>query len=346
MAFEAARTGDLSGWAVSEPGPIASGPLRPVRREVPSPGPGEVQVRIEACGVCRTDLHLAEGDLRPHRPLTVPGHEIVGRVSATGDGASRFSVGDRVGGAWLRGTCGVCRYCRAGHENLCPSSVYTGWDADGGFAEMTVLPEAFAYPLPGDADPAQLAPLLCAGIIGFRALRRSALPPGGRLGLYGFGASAHLAAQVALADGATVHVLTRSAAARELALELGASSARDAYDAPPESLDSAILFAPVGDLVPVGLAALDRGGTLAIAGIHLSDIPVLTYEQHLFQERDLRSVTSNTREDGRDFLATAQRVGIHATVTRYPLDHADQALADLAADRVNGAAVLIPPTPT
>ncbi|BBA96325.1 putative alcohol dehydrogenase [Actinacidiphila reveromycinica] len=344
MAFESADAGDLGGWAVDEPGPIATGPLRRTRRKAPRPGPGEVLVRVEACGVCRTDLHLAEGDLRPHRPMTVPGHEIVGRVLGSGPGTGRFARGDRVGGAWLRGTCGVCRYCRSGRENLCPSSVYTGWDADGGFAEVTVLPEEFAYPLPGGADPAELAPLLCAGIIGYRALRRSALPPGGRLGLYGFGGSAHLAAQVALAEGATVHVLTRSAAARRLALDLGASSARGGYDAPPEPLDSAILFAPVGDLVPVALAALDRGGTLAVAGIHLSDIPVLDYQRHLFQERELRSVTSNTRADGRDFLETARRVGIRPTITRYPLDRADRALADLAADRVNGAAVLVPPT--
>ena len=335
---------ELKGWAVAEPAPIGAGPLVPVRREVPAPGPGELVVRVEACGVCRTDLHLAEGDLPPHRPATVPGHEIVGRVIATGEGAHRFGPGDRVGGAWLRGTCGVCRYCTAGRENLCPSSLYTGWDADGGFADIAVLPEAYAYVLPQEADATQLAPLLCAGIIGFRALRRSALPAGGRLGIYGFGASAHLAAQVALAEGATVHVLTRSARARELALELGASSARGADEEPPEPLDSAVLFAPVGSLVPVALAALDRGGTLAVAGIHLSDIPVLDYQRHLFQERDLRSVTSNTRKDGQDFLALAHRYGVRATVTRYPLGQADRALADLAADRVNGAAVLVPET--
>ncbi|WP_405593153.1 zinc-dependent alcohol dehydrogenase family protein [Streptomyces sp. NBC_01190] len=335
----------MSGWAVTRPGPIASGPLARVSRAVPEPGPRDLVVRVEACGVCRTDLHLAEGDLPPHRPATVPGHEIVGRVIATGDSASRFGLGDRVGGAWLRGTCGVCRYCRMGRENLCPWSQYTGWDADGGFADLTLVPEEYAYALPEEADPAELAPLLCAGIVGFRALRRSALPPGGRLGIYGYGASAHLIAQVALAEGATVHVLTRSAAARRLALELGASSARDGYDEPPEALDSAILFAPVGDLVPVALAALDRGGTLAVAGIHLTDIPALTYHQRLFQERELRSVTSNTRQDGRDFLATAARIGLRPTVTRYPLSRVDEALADLAGDRVNGAAVLIPDHP-
>ncbi|NJP45991.1 zinc-dependent alcohol dehydrogenase family protein [Actinacidiphila epipremni] len=337
-----AHAEEVRAWAVGTPGPVASGPLEPVRRTVGAPGPGEVLVEVEACGVCRTDLHLAEGDLPPHRPATVPGHEIVGRVLAAGEGVTRFAPGDRVGGAWLRGTCGTCRYCRSGRENLCPYSVYTGWDADGGFAERTLLPADYAYPLPPDADPAELAPLLCAGIIGFRALRRSALPPGGRLGIYGFGASAHLAAQVALADGATVHVLTRAQAARDLALSLGAASARDAYDAPPEPLDSAILFAPVGDLVPVALEALDRGGTLAIAGIHLTDIPALTYADHLFQERDLRSVTSNTRADGTDFLTTATRIPLHPTITRYPLTAAPEALHDLATDHINGAAVLIP----
>ncbi|TKA02050.1 zinc-binding alcohol dehydrogenase family protein [Actinacidiphila oryziradicis] len=331
----------MRGWAVGRPGPIGTGPLRRVRRQVPVPGPG-LLLAVEACGVCRTDLHLAEGDLAPHRAETIPGHEIVGRVVAAGEAATGFEIGDRAGGAWLRGTCGICAYCRQGRENLCPDSVYTGWDADGGFADFTVVPAAYAYRLPQEQDAVRLAPLLCAGIIGYRALRRSALPPGGRLGIYGFGASAHLTAQVALAEGATVHVLTRSARARELALDLGAASAGGAYDRPPEPLDSAVLFAPTGELVPVALEALDRAGTLAVAGIHLSDIPVLNYRRHLFQERNLRSVTSNTREDGREFLDLAARIGIRVTTTPYPLDRADQALADLAGGRVNGAAVLVP----
>ncbi|MFI0714616.1 zinc-dependent alcohol dehydrogenase family protein [Streptomyces inhibens] len=332
----------VSGWVVRRPGPIVSGPLASVRRPAPELGPDDLLLTVEACGVCRTDLHLAEGDLAPRRPSTVPGHEIVGRVVATGAAVTRFHVGDRAGGAWLRGTCGVCPYCRAGHENLCPESRYTGWDADGGFADAALVPADYAYPLPDSESATRLAPLLCAGIIGYRALRRSALPPGGRLGIYGFGASAHLAAQVALAEGATVHVLTRSAQARELALDLGASSAGGAYGSPPEPLDSAILFAPVGDLVPVALAALDRSGTLAIAGIHLTDVPTLNYQSHLFYERNLRSVTSNTREDGRAFLETAARIGIQVTVSPYPLSRAPQALEDLAADRVQGAAVLVP----
>lgn len=330
------------GWVVERPGPIRTAPLARVDRRPAEPGPGDLLLEVEACGVCRTDLHLAEGDLAPHRASTVPGHEIVGRVVAVGGAVESFRVGDRAGGAWLRGTCGVCRYCRAGQENLCPWSTYTGWDEDGGFADLALVPAAYAYPLPDDRDAAPLAPLLCAGIIGYRALRRSALPEGGRLGIYGFGASAHLAAQVALAEGATVHVLTRSARARELALDLGASSVGGAYQHPPEPLDSAVLFAPVGDLVPVALEALDRSGTLAVAGIHLTDIPSLNYQRHLFQERDLRSVTSNTRQDGREFLALAERIGIKVTVSPYPMSRADQALADLAADRVNGAAVLVP----
>ncbi|HEY3685557.1 MAG TPA: zinc-binding alcohol dehydrogenase family protein [Streptosporangiaceae bacterium] len=330
----------MRAWVVDVPGPMATNPLRMTELPVPEPAPGEVLVRVEVCAVCRTDLHLAEGDLPPHRPRTVPGHEVVGRVAARGDGArTDLAVGDRVGVAWLRHTCGVCRYCRRGAENLCPESRYTGWDADGGFAEFTTAPADYVYRLP-DGDPARLAPLLCAGIIGYRALDQAELPPGGRLGVYGFGASAHLTAQVALARGATVHVLTRAAAARELALELGAASANGAYDMPPEPLDSAILFAPVGDLVPPALEALDAGGTLAIAGIHLTDVPPLNYERHLFRERRLRSVTANTRADGRALLDLDAARPLAVTTTAYPFTAADQALADLAADRVNGAAVL------
>jgi propanol-preferring alcohol dehydrogenase len=240
----------------------------------------------------------------------------------------------------LRHTCGECVYCRRGAENLCPGSRYTGWDADGGYAQYATVPVDYAYRLPDNYPDTELAPLLCAGIIGFRALRRADLPPGGRLGVYGFGASAHLATQVALAEGGRVHVLTRSESARRLALGLGAASAGDAYDHPPEPLDAAILFAPVGDLVPVALAALDRGGTLAIAGIHLSDVPTLNYDRHLFQERSVRSVTANTRRDGAEFLAVAARHRLRVAVTPYPLERADEALADLANDRVTGAAVL------
>jgi propanol-preferring alcohol dehydrogenase len=331
----------MRAWAVAAPGPIDTGPLVAVERPVPEPGAGEIRVKVRACGVCRTDLHLAEGDLAPRRGGVVPGHEVVGVVDALGKGCTRFRAGDRAGIAWLRSTCGRCRWCRRGAENLCPNPGFTGWDADGGYAEWAVVDEAYAYPLPPGFDDVSAAPLLCAGIIGYRALRRAELQPGGRLGIYGFGASAHLAAQVALAEGAAVHVMTRSADARRHALELGVASAGPADRAPPEPLDSAILFAPAGELVPVALAALDRGGTLAVAGIHLSDVPPLDYQRHLFQERQLRSVTANTRADGEEFLTLAGRLGLRVTTQPYALREADRALADLAHDRVTGAAVLV-----
>ncbi|MET8030829.1 zinc-binding alcohol dehydrogenase family protein [Streptomyces avermitilis] len=328
-------------WEVERPGPIEDGPLRFVERPVPVPGPGELLVRVRACGVCRTDLHISEGDLPVHRPRVTPGHEVVGVVAGLGADADGYAAGDRVGVAWLRRTDGTCRYCVRGAENLCPASEYTGWDADGGYAEYTTVPAAFAYRLPTDVDDGALAPLLCAGIIGYRALLRASLPAGGRLGLYGFGGSAHLCAQVALAQGATVHVLTRDPASQRLALALGAASAGGAYDTPPEPLDSAILFAPVGDLVPVALRALDRGGVLSVAGIHLSDTPPLRYERELFYEKELRSVTSNTRADGREFLELVARYGVRATTHTYPLSEAQQALRDLKAGRFDGAAVLV-----
>jgi propanol-preferring alcohol dehydrogenase len=299
-----------------------------------------VLVEVSVCGVCRTDLHVAEGDLPVHRPAVVPGHEVVGRVVDRGSSASRFELGQRVGVPWLRHTCGRCRFCRRGAENLCVAPRFTGWDDDGGYAEYATVDEAYAYPLPDEFDDERAAPLLCAGIIGYRALLRAEVPEGGRLGLYGFGGSAHLAAQVALHRGAIVHVMTRSERAQQLALELGCASAAPADAPPPEPLDAAILFAPVGDLVPVALAALDRGGTLAIAGIHLSDVPPLRYQDHLFQERQIRSVTANTRADGEAFLRVAAAAGIRVQTTPYPLDQADRALADLAHDRVDGAAVL------
>ena len=244
---------------------------------MPEPGPGEVRVRVRACGVCRTDLHLAEGDLVPRRPRVTPGHEVVGVVDRLGAGSTRWREGDRIGVPWLAHTCGKCRFCLSGRENLCTDPRFTGWDVDGGYAEYAVVDEAYAYALPDEFDDVEVAPLLCAGIIGYRALLRADLPEGGRLGIYGFGGSAHLTAQVALAHGARVHVMTRSREAQQLALELGVASAGDADAPPPEPLDSAILFAPVGTLVPPALAALDRGGTLAVAGIHLSDIPALNY---------------------------------------------------------------------
>ena len=329
----------MHGWAVSgHPG--GPGRLVSVERDEPAPGRFEVLVRVEVCGICRTDLHLADGDLARRAEFRIPGHEVVGNVVEVGAQASRFGAGDRVGIAWLRGTCGVCDACRRGRENLCRSASFTGWDADGGYAQYALVPEGYAYALPPQASAASLAPLLCSGIIGYRALKRAQLPPGGRLGIYGFGASAHLTAQLALAQGYEVHVLTRGESARQLALELGASSAGDAADAPPVPLDGAVLFAPAGELVPVALASLEQGGTLAVAGIHLSDIPTLDYQRHLFRERTLTSVTANTRADGEEYLRLAAAVAIAPKVTGYAFPDADRALDDLAKGALTGAAVL------
>ncbi len=330
----------MRAWALQHPAPAAEHSLRLVERAVPEPAPNEILVQVHVCGVCRTDLHLVEGDLAPRRPGVVPGHEVVGHVVAQGTGARRFAEGERVGIAWLRATCGVCRFCRRGDENLCIAPGFTGWDADGGYGEFAAVDERYAYKVPDVFPDSQAAPLLCAGIIGYRALRRSGLRPGGRLGIYGFGGSAHLTAQVALHEGATVHVMTRAEDARELALSLGCASAQGTDDAPPEPLDAAILFAPVGTLVLPAMAALDRGGRLAIAGIHLSDIPTLNYDNHLFQERELVSVTANTRRDGEEFLALAAEIPIRPTTTEYPFEKAAVALEDLARDAVNGAAVI------
>ena len=332
---------EMAVWAVERPGPIDERPLRRITRAVPEPAPGEVLVRVMACGICRTDLHLSEGDLEPRRPGVVPGHQVVGEVVARGLGAGRFELGDRIGIAWLRSTCGYCEFCRAGSENLCPRSAYTGWDADGGFAEYAVVPQDYAYVLPTDRPIEELAPLLCAGIIGYRSLLRSNLPPGGRLGIYGFGSSAHLTAQLALAQGAELFVMTRGERNQALTRDLGAFFVGDARDVPPVGLDSAILFAPAGELVPVALEALKPGGTLAVAGIHLSDVPVLNYERHLFHERDLRSVTSNTRRDGEEFFRLASRLRIAAHTTVVPFDQIDRALADVAHSRVAGSTVAV-----
>jgi propanol-preferring alcohol dehydrogenase len=330
----------MRAWAVTRPAPVDAHPLTFVEREVPKPPPGAVLLEVSVCGVCRTDLHVAEGDLPVHRAQVVPGHEIVGRVVDVGSSVTRFDVGDRAGAAWLHSTCGQCRWCRTGAENLCPSSRYTGWDEDGGYAEYVVVPAAYAYELPTGYADEQVAPLLCAGIIGYRALRRACLPPGGRLGLYGFGGSAHLVAQIAIAQGAEVHVLTRGEQSQALARELGAASAAGPYEAPPVALDSAIVFAPAGELVPLALEALDRGGTLALAGIHMTDVPALEYGRHLFLERSVRTVTSNTRADGEELLQLASRLPLQIRTTSYALTDADQALSDLAHGRFAGAAVL------
>jgi propanol-preferring alcohol dehydrogenase len=330
----------MDAWVVDRPGPFDDHPLRRIERADLEPGPGQVRLRIVCCGVCRTDLHLAEGDLPAKRAQVTPGHEVVGVVDVLGAGATRFRPGDRVGVAWLGRTDGSCRFCRQGRENLCLHPTFTGWDVDGGYAEQCLVDQAYAYRIPDGLADESAAPLLCAGIIGYRALQRAELPDGGRLGIYGFGGSAHLTAQLALAQGVRVHVLTRGEHNRALARELGVDSVGGPTDAPPEPLDGAIMFAPAGELVPVALRALDRGGTLAMAGIWSSDIPALNYEETLFQERRLVSVTANTRDDGETFLALAVRLGVTATTSPYPLADANRALSDLKHGRFGGAAVL------
>ena len=330
----------MQAWVVDRPGPIDGEPLVRIERDRPEPGPGQIRVAVSCCGVCRTDLHLAEGDLAPKHPRITPGHEVVGRVEARGSGAGRFDVGARVGVAWLGRTDGSCRFCRRGDENLCIDPTFTGWDVDGGYADACLADEAYAYALPDGLSDEAAAPLLCAGIIGYRALTRANVPAGGRLGIYGFGGSAHLTAQLALAQGLRVHVLTRGEHNQALARELGADSVGGPADAPPEPLDGAIMFAPAGELVPVALRALDRGGTLAMAGIWSSDIPTLDYDETLFQERRLVSVTANTRRDGETFLALAERLGVRATTAGYPMAEAPVAMRDLKHGRFGGAAVL------
>ena len=331
----------MRAWEVRKPGPLASGPLVRTEKSPPDPGAGQVRVRVSCCGVCRTDLHIAEGDLRPAAPAVVPGHEVVGIVDALGPDAQRFAVGDRIGIAWLGSTCQTCRFCLAGKENLCLAPVFTGYHRDGGYADFALADEDFAYRIPGSFDDEHAAPLLCAGIIGYRAYRKTGLPAGGRLGIYGFGGSAHIAAQVAKFEGSRVFVMTRSERARELAVRLGADYTGGYDRPPPEPLDAAILFAPDGALVPVALRALDRGGTLAVAGIHLSAIPSLDYREDLFFERRLVSVTANIRTDGEELLDLAARIPIEVETTAFPLDEADLALAAMAQGRLSGAAVLI-----
>ena len=331
----------MRAWVVDHPGPIATGPLRSVERPEPRRARGRCGSACGRAGCAARTCTWPKATCRRGVRRPCPATRSSGRSTPSAPGATRFALGDRIGIAWLRGTCGRCRWCRSGRENLCPDARFTGWDADGGYAEYAVVPEAFAYRLPAALGDGEAAPLLCAGIVGYRALQRAELPPGGRLGIYGFGASAHVVAQVALAQGATVHVLTRSAQARELALQLGAASAGPADAAPPEPLDAAMLFAPAGELVPVALRALDQGGTLAVAGIHLTDVPGLNYADELFREKQLRSVTANTRADGEEFLRLAAALARPADGRPPPARRGGRALADLAADRITGAAVLM-----
>jgi propanol-preferring alcohol dehydrogenase len=321
---------------------IATRPLALRDLADPIPGPAEILIEVAACGVCRTDLHVIEGDLPAHRLPIVPGHQVVGRVVACGAGATRFRPGDRAGIAWLRETCGTCASCRTGRENLCDGSRYTGWDADGGYAEAAIVHEGFAYPIPSSFSDADAAPLLCAGIIGYRALRRARVEPGQKLGLYGFGSSAHIVAQIARSRGCDVYVATRDAAHRRLAEELGAVWTGDTLDAVPAPLDGAIVFAPAGEIVPAALRSLGKGGTLALAGVHMSDLPSMSYDACLFHEKTLTSVESNTRADGEELLREAEAIGLRPRITAFGLTEANEALLALAGDGVRGTAVLVP----
>ncbi|MGD0461896.1 MAG: zinc-dependent alcohol dehydrogenase family protein [Tepidisphaeraceae bacterium] len=331
----------MRAMVLTNPASIDTSPLALRELPAPEPGPGEVLVRVEACGICRTDLHVVEGELVSHRPNVIPGHQIVGLVQECGPGAVRFKRGDRVGIAWLRSTCGQCRYCRGGNENLCPSAKFTGYDENGGYAEYALVREDFAYALPAALDAIAAAPLLCAGIIGYRALRRAEVKPGCRLGLFGFGSSASIVIQVARHWGCAVYVMTRDERHQSLAREMGADWVGGADAKPPELLDSAILFAPVGDLVPPALETLDWGGTLALAGIYLTDVPRLNYERHLFHEKNLRSVTANTRKDGEELLKIAAEVPLRPQTTSFALTDANRALQLLKHDAIRGSGVLV-----
>jgi propanol-preferring alcohol dehydrogenase len=328
-----------------QPAPVASRPLR--LEEVPAPVPrveaGEVLISVRACGVCRTDLHVVEGELPARRLPLIPGHQAVGEVVR--GGAVGPPAGTRVGVAWLHSTCGTCGYCRGGRENLCERAEFTGWTRDGGFAEFIVAPADFIYPLPASMADAQLAPLLCGGIIGYRCLRQCAIADwaGARLGIYGFGAAGHMAIQIARHRGAEVYVCTRDRARHQaLAEELGATWVGGTFDRPPRQarLDAAIVFAPAGEIVPAALEALDRGGTLVLGGIHMSEIPAMPYRL-LYHERVVRSVANNTREDGRLFLAEAAAAGVTTSVRTFPLEQANEALIALKHDAIRGAAVLV-----
>ncbi len=323
------------------PRPIEERPLTAEHWPLPEPGPGQVRLAVRACGVCRTDLHTVEGDLSlPKRPL-IPGHQIVGVVEATGPGATRFSIGQRVGVPWLYHTCGTCTFCRQGRENLCTEARFTGLHTDGGYAEAMVVPESFAYPIPEGFSDLEAAPLLCAGIIGYRALKLSAVQPGQRLGLYGFGGSAHVTIQVARHWGCQVYVFTRSEHHRQLARELGAVWAGRAEETPPARMHSSIIFAPAGALVPEALRVLDRGGTLALAGVTMTPIPSLDYDALLYWERTVRSVANFTRQDAQELLSIAAEIPIHSTVRPFRLEEANEALRALKHSEINGTAVLV-----
>jgi propanol-preferring alcohol dehydrogenase len=324
---------------LNSPARIETNPLEFTDVPAPNPDKGQVLVRVHACGVCRTDLHVIEGELPQRKSPVIPGHQVVGVVEKQGEGSGRYAIGARVGVAWLHHTDGVCQYCRRGEENLCDNPTFTGYSVDGGYAEYIVASEDFVYAIPEGFRDEQAAPLLCAGIIGFRSLRLSGIKPGGRLGFYGFGAAAHVAIQVARHWNVTAYASTRNARHQKLALELGAAWAGGTFDAPPEKLDAAIVFAPAGEIVPAALRALRKGGVLVLGGIHMSPIPSFSYDL-LYQERMIRSVANNTRQDGQDFLRIAAEIPIRMHTQVYPLSEANRALNALKNDAIPGAAVL------
>jgi len=320
---------------------IETSPLKRVELPDPQPGPGEIRIRVRTCAICRTDLHVIEGDLPPQKLPIIPGHQIVGVVDAVGEGCSRLTVGRRVGAAWLRHTCGACGFCTSGRENLCEAQRFTGYHADGGYAECAVAPEDFVYELPEAFSDVEAAPLLCAGIVGYRSLKRAELPRGGTLAIYGFGSSAHVIMQIALHRGCEVYVVTRGESHRQLARDMGAAWVGERADDLPVRTDSAIIFAPAGELVPQALEKLQKGGTLSLAGIYMTPVPQMDYEQCLFHERTIHSVAANTRNDGRELLAEAAEIPLRPHTTTYPLEDANRALQDLKADRLNGTGVLV-----
>jgi alcohol dehydrogenase, propanol-preferring len=322
--------------------PIETEPLKLEEFPDPQPGPGEVRVQVKACGLCRTDLHVIEGELSPRDHPVIPGHQIIGIVDQVGPLVTRFQVGQRIGIAWLHGSCGECVYCRDGHENLCEHSVFTGYHRAGGYAEYTLVPEAFAYAVPETFADTEAPPLLCAGIIGYRSLKRSDCRPGDSLALFGFGSSAHIVIQIARHWGCQVYVCSRNRHHQQLAIQLGAHWTGSKAAEMPVRVRSAIIFAPAGDLVPEALERLDKGGTLALAGIYMTKIPELNYHQHLFYEKNIRSVTANTRQDGMELLEIAAQIPIRPHVRVFPLQDANKALLLLKQDKIQGSAVLVP----
>jgi propanol-preferring alcohol dehydrogenase len=332
---------NMKAMVLEKSGEVSKFPLSKKMLQEPEPGIGEVRVKVDACGVCRTDLHIVEGDLPlPKLPL-IPGHQVVGRVDSLGEGSGRFATGDRVGVAWLNSACGQCRYCKSGTENLCKAARFTGYHVDGGYARSLIVPEQFAYRIPDGFSDNQAAPLLCAGIIGYRALRLSGIQPGGRLGLFGFGASAHVTIQVARHMGCDVYVFSRGEGRRTLAEELGAVWTGEAGSYPDKKLEAAIVFAPAGAIVHAALESVGPGGTVALAGIHMTPIPELNYEKHLFYEKTLRSVTASTRYDGQKLFDLAAEIPIRTEVTTFPLTDANDALVELKEGKINGAGVLV-----